>query len=335
MKNYRIYDQTGSGVTEDIEATDLADAIDQGKAWMEAADWEPGTLETTLGACVREIVYHIREAAVDEALSGEYWIGCQEGTTWLEIEDTEYGRNEAKLARLAILLADIGTLAWDNDGQMRGVSTASTAAILTPHEDTDMEIDEDATDDGEAHDCSIPAPLIDPPDCCHEGGHDYVSPFAVVGGIKDNPGVYGSSHGGVSIHTVCRYCGCHCHNDTGATDPSNGTRCESTKYTALEDLDSDDQDRTLAWLQEENEDDGYTPQWLAGYLGEEEKTRSSVAQQFRDFAADEAQDVSHGVFEDAISVAEAVKAGKLGYSDAMEQLQELRKTLEEAEEIEV
>lgn len=37
--NYRIYDGTGGGATEDIHAVDLDDAIEQGREWIENGDW--------------------------------------------------------------------------------------------------------------------------------------------------------------------------------------------------------------------------------------------------------------------------------------------------------
>ena len=37
--NYRIYDRTGGGVTQDIYATSLEDAIEQGREWIEDGDW--------------------------------------------------------------------------------------------------------------------------------------------------------------------------------------------------------------------------------------------------------------------------------------------------------
>ena len=67
---------------------------------------------------------------------------------------------------------------------------------------------------------------------CIDGGteHRWDSPFAIVGGIKDNPGVHGKG-GGVLIHKVCRRCGSHRHTDTWATDPETGEQgLESVSY---------------------------------------------------------------------------------------------------------
>ena len=46
-----------------------------------------------------------------------------------------------------------------------------------------------------------------------EDGHAWTSPHSMVGGLENNPGVYGNS-GGVKIHEVCSRCGLHRHTDT-------------------------------------------------------------------------------------------------------------------------
>ncbi|PTY04557.1 hypothetical protein DB347_17740 [Opitutaceae bacterium EW11] len=77
--NYRIYDETGSGVTEDIYAKDLSEAIRKGREWIEGGDWgdDIGRREIVtidLPCCVREIVRdedgQIDEDATDD---GEEW----------------------------------------------------------------------------------------------------------------------------------------------------------------------------------------------------------------------------------------------------------------------
>ncbi len=72
---------------------------------------------------------------------------------------------------------------------------------------------------------------------CEEGQkHDWQSPLSIVGGIKENPGVYGHG-GGVTIQEVCMRCGCGRLTDTWAQDPSDGeqglrsVRYEEGKYT--------------------------------------------------------------------------------------------------------
>jgi hypothetical protein len=73
---------------------------------------------------------------------------------------------------------------------------------------------------------------IDPdePSCSSEEGHDWQAPFEIVGGIKDNPGVWGHG-GGVVIREVCMYCGCERVKDTWATDRETGEQgLESITY---------------------------------------------------------------------------------------------------------
>lgn len=64
--------------------------------------------------------------------------------------------------------------------------------------------------------------------------HDWQSPHAIVGGIKENPGVWGHG-GGVKITEVCVRCGCGRHTDTWAQNPSTGEQgLESVRYEAGE-----------------------------------------------------------------------------------------------------
>jgi hypothetical protein len=63
----------------------------------------------------------------------------------------------------------------------------------------------------------------DEPSCTDSRGddHDWQSPIELVGGIKENPGVFGHG-GGVRIHEVCIYCGTERVTDTWAQNPANG-----------------------------------------------------------------------------------------------------------------
>lgn len=56
---------------------------------------------------------------------------------------------------------------------------------------------------------------------CTESEHDWRSPHDIVGGLSENPGVWGSG-GGVKITEVCMHCGCARHTDTWAQDPNDG-----------------------------------------------------------------------------------------------------------------
>lgn len=56
---------------------------------------------------------------------------------------------------------------------------------------------------------------------CEDGEHDWQSPYDIVGGIKENPGVW-SNGGGVIINEVCIKCGCGKTTDTWAQNPITG-----------------------------------------------------------------------------------------------------------------
>lgn len=59
------------------------------------------------------------------------------------------------------------------------------------------------------------------PDCADGQEHKWESPYAILGGLKENPGVWGHG-GGVIINEVCMRCGCGKTTDTWAQHPSNG-----------------------------------------------------------------------------------------------------------------
>lgn len=64
---------------------------------------------------------------------------------------------------------------------------------------------------------------VDPPEpkCKAGPSHDWHSPYDVVGGLKENPGVFGHG-GGVRIHEICRHCGICRVTDTWAQDREDG-----------------------------------------------------------------------------------------------------------------
>jgi hypothetical protein len=69
------------------------------------------------------------------------------------------------------------------------------------------------------------------PTCDHADGHDWQSPHAIVGGLQENPGVWGHG-GGVLIYQCCMRCGCGRVTDTWAQNPANGEQgLRSVEYT--------------------------------------------------------------------------------------------------------
>jgi hypothetical protein len=59
------------------------------------------------------------------------------------------------------------------------------------------------------------------PDCLKGEDHNWQSPYELLGGMKENPGVWGKG-GGVLIRKVCMHCGCEKVIDTWAQRPDNG-----------------------------------------------------------------------------------------------------------------
>jgi hypothetical protein len=59
------------------------------------------------------------------------------------------------------------------------------------------------------------------PECDHDEGHDWRSPYSVLGGCKENPGVRGHG-GGVVCTEVCAHCGAYRVTDTWAQRHDTG-----------------------------------------------------------------------------------------------------------------
>lgn len=95
----------------------------------------------------------------------------------------------------------------------------------------------EATIDREPHTVMLAA---EEPECEEGEDHDWQSPLRVVGGIAENPGVWGHG-GGVIITEVCAHCGTYRVTDTWAQDPETGEQgLRSVEYR-------DADDASLAW----------------------------------------------------------------------------------------
>lgn len=68
------------------------------------------------------------------------------------------------------------------------------------------------------------------PECVHEDGHDWQAPYWLLGGLKENPGVWGKG-GGTIRHECCMRCGCRKTVDNWAQRRDTGEQglC-STEY---------------------------------------------------------------------------------------------------------
>lgn len=82
----------------------------------------------------------------------------------------------------------------------------------------------------------------DVPTCADGHDHDWQSPYSVVGGIENNPGVWGHG-GGVIIREVCAHCGTYRVTDTWAQRMDTGE--QGLTSVAYESAD----DQSLAWIE--------------------------------------------------------------------------------------
>jgi len=105
----------------------------------------------------------------------------------------------------------------------------------------DGSIDREATDAGEAHDCSGRLPARQAPECSDGEEHDWQSPYSVLGGVRENPGCWGSGHGSVRSTEVCARCGQYRTVDHGASD-SSGQQMTRTTYLPAD-------ERSRAWVE--------------------------------------------------------------------------------------
>jgi hypothetical protein len=92
-----------------------------------------------------------------------------------------------------------------------------------------QEVDEDGEEVGDRESVTI---QVDPPEpkCVEDQEHEWKSPYSVLGGLKENPGVQGHG-GGVIIREVCKHCGKYKTEDTWAQNSNNGQQgLDSVKY---------------------------------------------------------------------------------------------------------
>jgi hypothetical protein len=75
---------------------------------------------------------------------------------------------------------------------------------------------------------------IDPPEpACpvrKDAGHDWSNDHRMVGGLTENPGVFGSGHGQVRTVEACLACGARKTDDLGGTDSASGDNMRVITY---------------------------------------------------------------------------------------------------------
>ena len=103
------------------------------------------------------------------------------------------------------------------------------------------------TDDGEERFGSVDVVLPPEEPKCVADAHVWCSPYELLGGMEENPGVLGHG-GGVRIKEVCKHCGASRLTDTWATNPCNGTQGhETVEYSEAD-------EETLEWVAQQQEE---------------------------------------------------------------------------------
>lgn len=72
------------------------------------------------------------------------------------------------------------------------------------------------------------------PDCLDGVGHDWCAPHSVVGGLRENPGVYGAG-AGITSRRVCARCGAYSVYESARQDSGTGRYHEATRYEEADD----------------------------------------------------------------------------------------------------
>jgi hypothetical protein len=110
---------------------------------------------------------------------------------------------------------------WIKDGSWDGKFMADVRL---------QEVDEQGDDTGDSWGINVEVGEDpEPPECREDYDHEWVSPVEVVGGIKENPGVW--SIGGTTIVTkqACRHCGVY-RKRTDYGSQRNPGQCDAVEY---------------------------------------------------------------------------------------------------------
>lgn len=157
-------------------------------AEYEAADAAAGQAERAWLASDEEREY---------AFGGDSYFGHDGGGHWHRPSEVEAALRE---------WARGGS--WDND---RTIWVRDYAWAIDPWDGINLK----------DYDASVTTAIDPPGPKCSGGAHDWRAPFKVLGGLKENPGVWGSG-GGVKIRRVCANCGRYWVMDTWAQNPMTG-----------------------------------------------------------------------------------------------------------------
>lgn len=192
----------------------------------------------TAGTCPACTAVTEAEAEIERAL--EAWRTSDEEREWAYGgESLGGGRERGHYARPSEIEGELRAWTkggdWDAEGTIWVRDYAWAAIPYTGDIDEDSEV-------------SVRVAIEQAEPECTEAEHDWQSPYEMLGGLKENPGVWGKG-AGLIIRRVCAHCGKYRVIDTWAQDPETGEQgLESVGY------ESADED-SLAWVASRREDE--------------------------------------------------------------------------------
>jgi len=213
MPSFRAVIDGGDGGETLIDAGSLDEAIDLAATWAREGDWDTsdGTIwvRVKVTACPETIESLSKRLGVDGWLilpgagadDDSVYVGVPIGADEQVGDPNEYFADLQRFAGVHWEASWTGNSTTDADGETVG------DVVLSP------------SDECESDERTV---AIDPdePDCV-DVAHRWRSPHRLVGGIAENPGVWGHG-GGVMITECCMRCGCARLTDTWAQDPETG-----------------------------------------------------------------------------------------------------------------
>jgi len=93
-------------------------------------------------------------------------------------------------------------------------------------------LDEDGEHTDEYEDAEVEAgPEPKEPECLDSEEHDWQAPHNIVGGVKENPGVWSKGGTTLTFHRVCSRCGTHRHENSYGSQRNPG-QIDTVSYEA-------------------------------------------------------------------------------------------------------
>lgn len=268
LPKFRAFDCTGGGGPDkDLKALTLDDAIIEAREWIVEGDWSSEddleddtiavqrTIELECEVC--EIIYRPCEPSISDKVV-DYLSSHK--ASW-----DEDRRIWGVWAPADEQVAVIAALGEDTVGNWRALGSPNENGNIllewVSPIDAKQEEDDYAMESAQRHNAN--GSYTDPePDCPVDEGWDFCSPYSLVGGIKENPGVWSGGGTIMGSKEVCRNTGIYRTTTDPGCQRNSGEPLNTKKY-------SDADEASLAWVKRYHADKetGRLPDWLASYLG--------------------------------------------------------------------